>query len=64
LVNSVGHIKGTLHLDDKHYGWVMAAFGIGASIAAFVAGSVDKTKTRQLSLISGTLVLAITISIT
>ncbi|MEO6849239.1 MAG: MFS transporter [Mucilaginibacter sp.] len=64
LVNTVGHIKSGLHLDDKHYGWVMAAFGIGASIAAFVAGSLDKTKSRRLSLIIGATVLAITISIT
>ncbi|MES2108946.1 MAG: MFS transporter [Bacteroidota bacterium] len=64
LVNTVGHIKSGLHLDDRHYGWVMAAFGIGASIAAFVAGSLDKTKTRRLSLILGALVLSITISIT
>ena len=64
LVNTVGHIKTSLHLTDKHYGWVMAAFGIGASIAAFFAGSLDKTKTRRLSLIVGALVLAITISIT
>lgn len=64
LVNTVGHIKSGLHLDDRHYGWVMAAFGIGASIAAFIAGSLDKTKSRRLSLIIGALVLAITISIT
>ncbi|MEO6523787.1 MAG: MFS transporter, partial [Mucilaginibacter sp.] len=64
LVNTVGHIKSGLHLDDKHYGWAMAAFGIGASIAAFVAGSFDKTKTRRLSLIIGATVLAVTISIT
>jgi NRE family putative nickel resistance protein-like MFS transporter len=64
LVNTVGHIKSGLHLDDKHYGWVTAAFGIGASIAAFVAGSLDKTKSRRISLVLGALVLAITISIT
>ncbi|MGF7079077.1 MFS transporter [Mucilaginibacter sp. UYCu711] len=64
LVNTIGHIKSGLHLDDKHYGWVMSAFGIGASIAAFVAGSLDKTKSRRLSLIIGATVLAITISIT
>ncbi|MCR8557385.1 MFS transporter [Mucilaginibacter sp. BJC16-A38] len=64
LVNTVGHIKSSLHLTDRHYGWVMAAFGIGASIAAFVAGSLDKTKTRRISLIVGALVLSITISIT
>jgi NRE family putative nickel resistance protein-like MFS transporter len=64
LVNTVGHIKSGLHLDDRHYGWAMAAFGIGASIAAFVAGSLDKTKSRRLSLIVGALVLSVTISIT
>lgn len=64
LVNSVGHVKGALHLDDQHYGWVMAAFGIGASIAAFVAGSLDKTRSRRWSLIAGALVLAFTISVT
>ena len=64
LVNTVGYIKSGLHLDDRHYGWVMATFGIGASIAAFVAGSLDKTKTRRLSLILGASVLAVTISVT
>lgn len=64
LVNTVGHVKGVLHLDDRHYGWVMAAFGIGASIAAFAAGSLDKTPTRRLSLISGALVLAAAICVT
>lgn len=64
LVNTVGHVKSGLHLDDKHYGWVMAVFGIGASIAAFVAGNLDKTKTRRFSLIVGALVLAVTISFT
>ncbi|HKB44875.1 MAG TPA: MFS transporter, partial [Chitinophagaceae bacterium] len=41
LVNTVGYIKGQLHLTDKHYGYVMAAFGIGAAIAAFASGNFD-----------------------
>lgn len=53
LVNTVGHVKNGLHLTDSHYGWVMAAFGIGAAIAAYVAGIVDKSKTRSRSLIGG-----------
>jgi NRE family putative nickel resistance protein-like MFS transporter len=64
LVNTVGHIKSGLHLDDRHYGWAMAAFGIGASIAAFVAGNLDKTKARRFPLIAGALVLSTAISIT
>lgn len=62
LVNTIGHIKSGLHLDDKYYGWVMAAFGLGAAVAAFVAGSLDKTTTRVLSLISGALLLGLTVS--
>ncbi len=62
LVNTIGHIKNGLQLDDKYYGWVMASFGIGAAIAAFVAGSLDKTKTRAISLVSGALLLGLTVS--
>lgn len=61
LVNTIGHIKNALHADDKYYGWVMAAFGIGAAVAAFVSGSIDKSKTRAVSLISGALLLGATI---
>jgi NRE family putative nickel resistance protein-like MFS transporter len=61
LVNTVGHIKSGLHLTDKHYGWVMAAFGIGASVAAFLSGSLDKTKSRQRSLIFGALLIGLAI---
>ena len=53
LVNTVGYVKGQLHLTDKHYGYVMAAFGIGAAIAAFASGNFDKSKNRILSLMIG-----------
>lgn len=61
LVNTVGHIKNGLKLTDQHYGWVMAAFGIGASVAAFLSGSLDKTKSRRVSLVSGALLLGLSI---
>lgn len=61
LVNTIGHIKNTLLLDDKFYGWAMAVFGIGAAVAAFVLGSLDKSKTRSASLICGALLLGISI---
>lgn len=61
LVNTISHIKNNLGLDDKYYGWTMAAFGIGAAIAAFLLGSLDKTKTRSISLMSGALLLGISI---
>ncbi|MDN5480250.1 MAG: MFS transporter, partial [Chryseobacterium sp.] len=32
LVNTIGYVKSSLLLEDKYYGWVMAGFGVGASI--------------------------------
>ncbi|TDE13239.1 MULTISPECIES: MFS transporter [Dyadobacter] len=61
LVKTVGHVKEGLKLTDQHYGWVMAAFGIGASIAAFFSGSFDKSKSRRLSLLSGALLLGLAV---
>ncbi len=61
LVNTISHIKNSLLLDDKFYGWAMAVFGIGAAIAAFLLGSLDKSKTRSGSLISGALLLGVSI---
>lgn len=57
LVNTINHIKTALQLENKYYGWVMASFGIGAAIAAFVAGILDKSKTRAISLVLGVFVL-------
>lgn len=61
LVNTIGHVKNNLQLGDNYYGWIMAAFGIGAGVSAFVLGSLDKSKTRSLSLISGAIVLGLSI---
>ncbi len=59
LVNTIGHIKNGLLLDDKYYGWVMTAFAIGAAVSAFLLGTLDKSKTRSFSLISGAFVLGL-----
>ena len=62
LVNTVGYIKGQLHLTDKHYGYVMAAFGIGAAAAAFASGNMDKSKNRIASLLLGAILLCLSIA--
>jgi MFS transporter, NRE family, putaive nickel resistance protein len=62
LVNTVGHVKNVLQLTDKHYGIVMAFFAAGAAIAAFISGSIDKSKSRSVSLIAGALILGLAIS--
>ncbi|OJV38814.1 MAG: MFS transporter [Bacteroidia bacterium 43-41] len=62
LVNTVGWVKTSLSQDDAHYGLIMALFGVGGAITAFLLGSLDKTKTRALSLISGALLIGVAIS--
>ena len=63
LVNTVGYVKGHLLLTDKEYGWAMTAFGIGATIAAFTANSIDKSKNKSTLLIVGALMLAGAVSL-
>ncbi|OYX86656.1 MAG: MFS transporter [Flavobacteriales bacterium 32-34-25] len=62
LVNTIGLVKTSLQLDDEHYGWIMSIFGVGAAITAFLLGSLDKSKTRSISLISGAMLVGIAIS--
>ncbi|AFY71458.1 major facilitator superfamily MFS_1 [Thalassoporum mexicanum PCC 7367] len=42
LVNTVSHVQSSLQLGKVEYGWVMAAFGIGATIAAVGLGNVHR----------------------
>jgi len=58
LVNTIGHIKGFFQLTDLHYGWIMAAFGIGATIAAFTINVVDRSKNKTRVLILGAVMIA------
>ena len=62
LVNTIGHVKDGLRLTDAYYGWVMAAFGIGATVAAFLAGGLDSSPSRRWSLIIGALGLGLAIA--
>jgi NRE family putative nickel resistance protein-like MFS transporter len=62
LVNTIGHIKGDLMLGDDEYGFIMAAFGAGATIAAFSSSTVDKSKNRTGLIISGALMIGTAVS--
>ena len=42
LVNTVGYVQGVLHFGKIEYGWVMAAFGIGATIASIGWGNFSQ----------------------
>jgi MFS transporter, NRE family, putaive nickel resistance protein len=41
LVNTVGYVQGSLQFGKVEYGWVMAAFGIGATLASVGLGNVS-----------------------
>ena len=42
LVNTVGYVQGQLQLGKLEYGWVMAAFGIGATLASIGLGNAQQ----------------------
>lgn len=59
LVNTVNYVQGILGLGKVEYGWVMAAFGIGATIASITIGNSTQ-KIKKTFLVSlGVMLLAI-----
>ncbi len=42
LVNTVGYVQGILHFGKIEYGWAMAAFGIGATLASIGLGNFSQ----------------------
>jgi NRE family putative nickel resistance protein-like MFS transporter len=53
LVNTVGYVQGALKLGNMEYGWVMAAFGIGATVAAVIVGTFAQRFTRISIIVFG-----------
>lgn len=55
LVNTVVHVKGNLALGELQFGWVMAAFGVGATLAALAVGALDRRLPRTTFIFIGAL---------
>ena len=51
LVNTVGYVQGALQLGKLEYGWAMAAFGVGATLASIGLGNTQQ-KIRPILLTS------------
>ena len=51
LVNTVGYVQGTLNLGKVEYGWIMAAFGIGATLAS--VGLVNSMQRYRKTVLTG-----------
>ena len=60
LINTVRYVQGSLHLGTLEYGWVMAAFGAGATIGALGLNRVSTQANRQTLLACGCLILTST----
>ncbi len=54
LINTVTHVQGTLHHGKLEYGWVMAAFGMGATIASVCLGYFNRKFKQPLLIGFGT----------
>ncbi|MBC8121554.1 MAG: MFS transporter [Gemmatimonadaceae bacterium] len=61
LVNTVGLIKGGLGLGNAQYGWVMAAFGLGATLSALAVGAISNEQNRVRLLLPGAFLLAVSV---
>ena len=61
LVNTVGLVRGQLHLPEARYGWVMAAFGIGATAAALLAGALTKRIAHTTFVILGAVLTSLAV---
>ena len=61
LVNTVSRIQGDLRLSESTYGWVMAAYGLGATLASLVVGFVGKRWPRTRFILLGALVTSVAV---
>lgn len=57
LVNTVGYVQGTLNLGKIEYGWVMASFGIGATLASLVFGNFNQRLKRTTFILIGAVLI-------
>ncbi len=62
FVNTVGLVKGGMGFNDQYYGYVMMAFGIGATLAAFFSNSIDRSQSKRFLLLLAAILIISAIS--
>ncbi len=60
-MNTVGYVQGTLKLGNIEYGWVMAVFGIGATVSSVVVGAIAKKWERATLAFFGAVLITLAI---
>jgi MFS transporter, NRE family, putaive nickel resistance protein len=61
LVVSVVRVQGGLNLGEAEYGWVMALYGLGATLASFVVGAAGKRIPRTTFILIGALLTSLAV---
>ena len=61
LVNTVGYVQGVLHLGKLEYGWLMAAFGLGATVASLSLGNTQQQGKRTYLTTVGAVLMSLAI---
>ncbi|MBP0016592.1 MAG: MFS transporter [Cyanobacteria bacterium SBLK] len=59
LVNTVGYVQGILGLGKLEYGWIMAAFGIGATLASIGLGNFQQALKPTIFVSIGAIAIAL-----
>ena len=61
LVVTVVRVEGGLNLGEVQYGWVMALYGLGATVASLVVGGLGRRVPRTLFILLGALLTSLAI---
>lgn len=61
LVVTVVRVQGGLNLGETQYGWVMALYGLGATVASLVVGAAGKRVPRTLFILIGAVLTSLAI---
>lgn len=59
LVNTVEFVQGSLQLGKQEYGWSMAAFGIGATLASISLGILKQNLKKTMIISMGTVLMSL-----
>lgn len=59
LTVTVVRVKGGLGLGDAEYGWVMAFYGLGATVASLAFGAMGRRLSRPLVILTGAAVMSV-----
>ncbi|WP_216328962.1 MFS transporter [Deinococcus aestuarii] len=61
LVVTVVRVQGGLNLGEAQYGWVMALYGLGATVASLAVGAVGRRVPRTTFILAGALLTSLAI---